>query len=255
MVKIFLFVMSFILFISCNPLKEIGDTETKLDEDFFQGRGLQSLKNGLLSFWRLNESGLTENRRDTVGSNDFIWNSGSISSSSGKIGNALECSSMNASNRFDNTSVSNLNFGTSQDFTVSLWAKVNASAGNGILFQLGTGADRIDIQVLSNNEIDLWLNNSSTSPNIPLVSYGQWNHFVFIVDRDFGVSVFKNGNNIYTLSTNSTSKNYSFSSLRACSDNAYMSNPNAAVDSIGIWGRKLTFEEITALYQRNNDLD
>lgn len=255
MIHILKFIFAIHFLTSCNILRDVSDSETNLDDEFFQGRGLESLNNDLLSFWNLNETGASENRRDKIGANDFVWNMGSIFSSAGKIRSALDCSSMDVNNRFNNTSVSNLNFGSSQDFTVSLWVKVHNTAGNGMLFQLGTSGDRIDIQVLNNNEIDIWFNNASTSPNIPSVSFGDWNHFALVFDRDQGLYVYMNGEFTFPQLTTSTVRNYSFASLRACSDSAFITNPDASVDSIGIWGRKLNLEEIRALYQQNNNLD
>lgn len=248
-----LFLSLFILS-SCNPLKSLSDGETSLDDNFFDGGNVESLSNDLLSFWRLEESGTTEDRHDSNNINNFQHSLGNLNSTNGKRGNGFDCNSIvSGTNTFSPNTTTNMNFGLSQDFTVSLWVKAFAGT-SGYLFhgESGTG---YTIQILSNNEIDVWVNSTSSSPSSTILNYGQWHHIVVLFDRDSGVSIYKDGafSEFQAVTFNGTS--FNDNNVWICSDNAYSQVPNAGIDSVGVWGRLLTQEEINGLYYGNNNLD
>jgi hypothetical protein len=242
-----LFLSLFILS-SCNPLKSLSDGETSLDDNFFEGGGNSDLYHNLVSFWRFEETGSSDNRVDSQGSNTLNHAVGVISSRSGKNGNAIDCSSIDGSNTFSSGSTTNLNYGTNTDFTISFWVYLDSFiAGRYVAYFTD-----YNITLSGSNDITFWMNSITTS--VP-VTTGTWEHVTFVVDRDSGVTAYNNGNYVTFTANDTTGINVTDALYAICSlHDATVATPGG-LDSFGIWNRQLSDSEVSDLYNGYNNLD
>lgn len=235
--------------VSCNALKAITDGETDLDDKFGAGQYNEELWNGLVSFWRFDESGSTQDRSDIQGSNNLIYNQGSINSTGGINGNALDCSSIDGTNRFTLNSSIGLNYGNNGNFSISFWIYLNTFNAGDYIADFSTG---YNITLSGSSDITLNVNGNTVSGN---VNTGAWTHVTYTVDRVNGSSTYINGAQQNFTTHNSTGVSYIDSTFAVCSSTGFAANPDGQIDSFGIWNRTLSSSEISDLYRGFNNLD
>lgn len=246
--RVYLFLILLSL-MSCNALKTLTNGDTDLSEEFFQGGNVQSLYDGLVSFWRFDETGSTSTRSDVNGLNDLIHNIGAIASAGGKRGNSINCTSIDTGNRFSLNSSNGMGFGNNTDFSISFWIYLMSFNAGDKIADFSSG---FNISLSGSSDITFWANSTTTSTTI---ATGSWNHYVFSVQRSTGVSIFRNGVFQGYTPNVTNGQNYLDSTFSICSDIAWIPNVDANIDSFGIWNRNLSQEEINALYNGKNDLD
>lgn len=261
----------FFLLSSCDVVEGLIGAETDVDSDFNDSsctgdcsggnNNVTSLEDQIISFWRFEESGGTEDRSDDRGGNDFQHQSGTLFASSGQIGNSIDCSVMSSSSYMSASMSSNLHFGTTTDFTIAFWASLGATNGAvQVIYEATYGTPTFKIEVPSSTQ-NLLVNVDNGFPltvNSAFPSLSTWYHFVIGVDRDAGLTVYRNGSIADSDSNTSSATNFTAgSSLYVCGESAasFSSPFLGQMDSLGIWDRLLNQDEIDALYNGNNNLD
>lgn len=216
--------------------------------------------NGLVAYWKMEESSGT--RYDSFGSNN-LTPIGSVSQATGKIGSAGKFTPAQKLNINDNPSLST----NGSDFTISAWVYLDSkSSVGGIIGRFDNaganreyrlyyrGADSVDRFefVVYNGATDATLvrSNKFGSPSL-----GTW-YFITVYSRngkEIGISV-NNG----PFDTADTSINVpDTGASTVIGSTSYDSSENywdGRIDEVGIWGRKLSDQDISALYNSGNGL-
>lgn len=267
--KIIFFTITLIT--SCNMLKTISNTDTKIEDNFFnhdQTHNDQipqsSLYDNLITFYDFEtlESGNTV-FPDSHGENHLI----SISAvpllsdatvTNGQFGRAMSCTNLLAATggpyRFEVTAPVSLDFSTSEDFTIAFWVRRNSGdPGSGFaIIQFDDFNNFYITDSVSNGElyIDMTSSNFLTLANFFNSSAANsWQHFAIRVDRDLGFSECVNGV-CSALQGSPTGASIAVSTLKLCSDFF-----DGEIDSLGIWNRLLTDSEISDLQNGTPGLD
>ncbi len=279
------------LFLSCNVLKTITDGDTDPDTNFFSDNNndhcdtsdvstdcfcdetdtssgcyvdntVYSLNDNLISFWKFEETGSSDDRSDINAVNDFINFGGGVLTTSGQIGYGIDCSNFGAI-YVNASSSSSLDLSGTEDFTIAMWVKVNSNV-LGYFFEKESDIQihNIDSGSGQHTDVNIWLFGGGftlNTTNQPL-SYSNWHHVVVKVDRDSGVYIIVDGDigNATFGSYNSTSESFTANSaVHPCyfESAGPASIFNGELDSMGFWNKLLTDDEISALYHGNNDLD
>lgn len=260
------------LLISCNAFETLLDAETKIDEGFGEGvknediLNIESLENQLIGFWRFDESAGAD-RSSNNGSITFTDNV-DVGVSPGVRGNSLDCSSHIASGvNFLDTGTLNNAFTVPNSATgtnISFWLKVGTlPAGGAATYQviLSYGGAEIGFGeptvantygiIVSSGGLSVVLDNLNTSN----INFNEWNHFsINLFSSNFSQNrIFVNGRSQAVSTATSTAQ--SVSSMALCSGSGGSSILTSSIDSLGIWDRALTFQEIDALASGRTQLD
>ena len=244
------------MFVSCNALKTLTDGDTKVPIDFNTGlcnvgNCEDSLYYNLVSFWSFDE---TNKGGDTRGDNHLSETGSVFSTIASTRGVAIDCTASSAINRYSNTGVSGLNFGTSQDFSISFWIAM-PSGGTQYLIDFQTGsATPFAVYLNSGGFVTLQHSGTSTVTTV-IPSTNAWDHITINVSRSTGMSLYLNGVFVESHSIATNSFNFDVIQINLCSE--YLSTPSAQyffngnLDSIGIWNRTLNSAEVQKLYDGN----
>jgi len=214
-----------------------------------------ALTDNLISYWKLDETSGT--RYDSKGSNDLTDNN-SVLYGTGKIGNAADFEASNSEYLSHADSVS-LSFGN-EDFTVAGWVKLESTV-------YGAIASKWDSH-LFDREYMLWYDDlrfkfgissdganqgHAVSDNLGDVALDTWYYVVGWHDAT--------ANKIYIQVNNGTVDETAWTT--GCNDNtspfklglfSTTSFLDGLVDEVGIWGRVLTSDERTDLYNSGDGL-
>lgn len=260
-----------LLLFSCEALKDTLGDKAGVDSDFNDNNctscnddsntdtTVYSLENDIASFYRFEETGNFENRNDDYSLNNLFY-FGSINYATGKHGNSIDCSTMDSSNYLRNTTSSGMGYGTSNDFSIAFWGNMYFNEGSSsYLLELDYGADYV--QIYSNaasRDVEISITGVTLNVSNVFSTDNTWYHLVYLVDRDGGLKLYVNGtlagsNSLVTTGTNLPT----LSEINPCGfhSGSFGSRFNGSLDSLGIWNRLLTTEEINALYNGNNSLD
>jgi len=212
---------------------------------------------GLLAYWKMDETSGT--RVDVQGTHDLTEVNGPISSVAGLIGNAAQLPvPEDGTVGFQTPDDSDFNPGDS-DFTIAGWAYIEQDTGNlqtfftkgritqfkrqyFVFFDAGFGGDKFKFQV-SNNGTALTTLTSSVSVSL--------NTFVFVVCWHDSVN-----DEIVIQINNTTPETLSHSGGIATTDEVVRVGREFSssfgwpgrIDELGFWGRILTAQERTDLY-------
>jgi len=236
-----------LLSLSCNVASMITDAETSIGNNF-----AKDLRSGLVSFWKLDESGNTDTRFDSEGVQDLTA-TGTAVVVTGKYGNAVDCqnSSDNAADGILDNGSPNINISNTSDYTISFWAQDNDGAGGGYAVDF----DQTVIRVNSGGGyFEVSTDADTTHSATSVYPVGQWVHFTFVFNGlgDY-VDYYVNGSFKESFGVGDSSLVPSQISL--CSMSAAGNNFPGYLDSVGLWDRALNSEEIKALANGNNNVD
>jgi hypothetical protein len=257
------YILMFLLIVSCNAFEALLDAESQIDDGFNQEVfNIQSLENGKIGFWRFDEP-KNSNRFSNNGSIVFNDNVG-VSTIDGIRGSALNCSSVdNAGSRYlDTGTISPVYTVPSPNgFNISFWLKIVSPPNSGAATSqivLDYGGAQIQFGEPSvAGRLGFTVNMSGlvlTLDGVSNISQSNWNHFSFNLFTDHTQNrIFVNGSN-QPVST-ATGTAVTFSSFALCSDTAGNLSLTSGLDSLGIWDRALTIDEISALASGNTQLD
>lgn len=221
---------------------------------------LAAIDDGLVSFWGLNEASGT--REDSFGSNDLLEVNGSVGSAVGKIDSAGQFA--DGESGFlaipDNTS---FDFGGG-DFSISAWVYLDNLTGTQVFVSKygsaksgGGSGYAIYFEPLT----DAFMFSTYTGGGITeaaslgLPSINTWYHIVGIHDSVLNTNTIII-NDEYEDSVSSVTDQPDTGgpfSIGAFSNTAYVSN--ARVDSVGLWNRTLTSEEVAYLYNNGDGFE
>jgi hypothetical protein len=249
--------LSLFLLSSCNIMKALTDGETKIDENFYNGSQGVNLGDGLISFWKLDESSGISRQDSGYNGNDMTVTSSMNSISiGGRTG--IDCNSTTTSVNFldDVVSGPGLSFGTHGNFAVSFWIyRLATPATDLIIFELSNFIIKAPSGDNSAIQFDFNAGSYQTWANFGLATTG-WNHVAVNLDRTGGFYVYLNGSLFNHDATTSTGSNMTNSVLRLCSTGGNGTNKfEGYLDSVGVWNRSLNTDEIKALYNGQNHLD
>jgi hypothetical protein len=256
--EIIMWIKYFLLFslaLSCNVMEMTGIAETDLGNNF--GR---DLKPGLMHFYKFDEAGTGVNRIDSIAGANFIDTTAEqIPSTSGKRGGAVDCYSGLTSGSGFLSVTQSITFTVNQSFNISAWVELPANPSGGC-------ADSRGIFTASNLEIflddldcansgDLRVRYFSVDYNLnDVYNFPGWHHFSFnFLNGGTSIDIYINGNYISTLAA--TQNAWGTTYFEACSGGAGVSGLGGKLDSLGIWDRELSGEDIRALYNGNNNVD
>ena len=269
------------LIVGCNALQTIADGKTKIPKDFNEGLGSGStpdLTSGLVSFWNFNSADNTNPGGGTTNVSDFnnvnplaIGLSGTPATSGAAIestpskvlsGQSLRCLFagvvQNASATF--------NFGSNTNFTIAMWLRFDAAPDSAAyvmeikdassvhhLFITFDGGDNLLLEIKNNNAtmdtIAIPINYTS--------NLNKWNHFVFVTDRSNSITAYLNGSLSSQSAITTNGYMYNFNKLGLCefAPAIFAGTYTGYLDSIGIWNKTLTENEVSTLYNGNHQLD
>lgn len=210
-----------------------------------------------------------DNVNDTSGNAQNGTNVGSVTFTSGKIGNAFTFNGSNYVN-LPNDSLNSL----TGDFSISFWVYYTSLVGGqGILSDFtynGTNSWGIGILTSSNN-LFFRINNGTSNVYDLAITGGQamsqdtWYHYTITRKASTGSKIYRNGV-LLVSDTNTVNPVYNSGNIRPAIGvwnygplysnlvAYYMSN-NSKIDALTIWNKELTGSEITALYNGASGLE
>ena len=155
-----------------------------------------------------------------------------------------------------------IDFGTTQSFSVSFWAKITSLSGDPGLIgnkDWDSGGNPGFVIFTTSGRRARWNYRSSDSARVDsnvapeAFPVDQWGHVVVSYDRGGNATTYVNGNLIDTraLGANGTTFQADGMSLNIGQDGAgdYSSSQVAAYDEVAIWARAITQQEAALIYQ------
>ena len=143
-----------------------------------------------------------------------------------------------------------LDFGYSNDFSISFWAKTTANGSNQVVLQKSANNQHYLVQFIPSGSLQLQLMDDSSVDEVTTPTEytdGMWHHFALVADRDDMLSIYVDG----ALSTEapvSNGGNISNTGNLIIGANANNhANFNGTLDDFKIYNRKLTNSEILDL--------
>lgn len=223
---------------------------------FFISQPVTSLTDQLLAFYTFNNcSDLGE---DSLGNFDVTAIGGTISCIAGKNGNAARTDTLGCYMAVNDT---NGDFDLNSDKTITFWFRVADATCNTYLVGKEPLFPNWNYATLvSNNQVAFFLSNTDLTDfsvfSEELISSNTW-YFVVakheLNTKTFSIQV-NNGtifSNTYTGSTISTTTD-SFRPVEFNNITTSCDPYSLDIDSVGVWNRLLTSEEISILYNNGN---
>lgn len=248
------------LFLSCNVVKTLTSGDTSPSNDFFDNcnncgnHEIVELNNGLVSFFKLDESSTT--RVDSGYSGNDLSDFGvSIPTINQSGRQSMDCNSYVSATEYVYKSggVSNLSFGNGGDFSIAFWI-YRLTDPSSDMYILKTD----NLEILSPNwdnaSIQVKVGGLQTSSALGL-GMSTWDHVVINYSRNDGFTIYFNGNYYHHDSTPTSSVNVNTTFIYLCSNSGGTNKFEGYLDSFGVWDRLLNPSEVKALYNGNNDLD
>lgn len=241
---------------SCNALKVLTGAETKIafDENGTPPN-IPYDNSHTLGFYRMEESfGTTAVSLSTT---DLTIDEGAGNiTSSGVVGNGFNCSGFTgaASKLYNFAFGPSLNNG--EDFSLAFWVDITSTASETIIDFSTSGGTQLKI-VSDDSDSDTVYDDLKImhGPEFFFVdNVGGWSH-VALISKSGGssIEVWLNGTHINT--SNLTPKVIELMELYVCNDRGAGNQFSGSIDSLGIWDRALSVEEVKGLYNGNNDYD
>ncbi|MFW6172561.1 MAG: LamG domain-containing protein, partial [Elusimicrobiota bacterium] len=207
-----------------------------------------SLKDGLISYWELEET--SGDVIDSHGDNDGT-NNGATRGVSGKIGNAYDFDG--SDDEIDTT----FDAGGQDEITVSAWIypkSLTSDGWNYVISQEGDVGDRAFIlRIEDDNYIEWGINNNYITSNTQLET-DKWYHLLVTYDGSY--------TKIYIDGSEDKSDSLSDGSLETSPQKTVIGNGDyytkrhfdGKIDEVGIWDRALSSSEISDLYNNGDGL-
>lgn len=194
---------------------------------------------GLIAFWKLDGNG-----NDSSGNNNHLTNVNNVTFSSGKIGSAASFSD----GKYFTSEVQIGGEENVENFTFSLWIKTTQTSGSNRMISAAGGYNYYFMeyggQIYANFGGSQF--NSSSS-----VNDGNWHHVVVTYNR-IKLRIYIDGElESDGDETGLTPLSYVFLG----SDDAGNQSLSGSLDSVGIWDRALTSQEVSAIYNNGSGLE
>lgn len=214
-----------------------------------------AITDGLVSFWGLNEASGT--RVDGVGDNDLSVSGSSVGNAAGKVDSAAQFQS-GTTGRLEiaNNSSFNMNGG---DFSISVWAYLDNRTGTQVFAsKYGSGGYAVYYEPLDSAFLFSTYAGGGLTKAMSLgqPSTGTWYHIVGVHDSVANTNTIRINDqyeNVNTSVTDQPDNSGPFVIGGFGSGGQFIAN--GRVDAVGLWNRKLTSGEITALYNDGDGLE
>jgi len=213
-----------------------------------------SLPTGITSFWKLEEASGT--RADEVGTN-VLGVSGSVSSATGKIGNAADISSPNYLTINDNASLKTGN----TDFSVSAWIYLHSTSGTQVFVSKFKDISGEWALYLTGSKFVFatyatggpGAGYSATANSFGIVSINTWYHVV-------GVHNYATNKNYIYVNNDTPDSADSVEHVGTTGPfqiGAFNGGAiaNARIDAVGFWKKTLSSSEVAELYNSGNGIE
>lgn len=186
----------------------------------------------------------------------------------GKIGQAMWLPGIKDYMSLDATTLTELDFGASTDFSVSMWVRQDDFANDPAVFSnknwssgdnvgvnwavKGNGVFDLNTRASTGNRLDL-----DTAQNSAPLGIGIWSHVLMTIDRDGPTKLYVNGVNTGTISLSSQGSFQSGLPWNVGQDGTgnYAPEFTGAVDELAIWRRALNPIEATQLWNSGAGID
>lgn len=252
------------LLVSCNAIQTITGGETKLGDHSTaqQPPPYNSLPDGLMSFWRMEEAA-SQPRLDSTGVRDLSdFSSSGIPNAAGIHGNSADCANATPVSSALLETSSGFTRAIGEDFAIGFWAYLPDNLFGGCA-DTNTVIRTSDFYVIfenvdcGNDLSDIQVNfGGATVDFLDAVDFsgGAWHHFALNIDQTAGsVELFVDGTSFQSAGYSPVALSSPY--LDVCSNNTGFEVFGGLLDSLGIWGRALTPEEIGILYSGGSGLD
>ncbi|MBT4793225.1 MAG: hypothetical protein HON90_16755 [Halobacteriovoraceae bacterium] len=286
------FLVLLLLLSSCNVTKMLTSGETEVGDKFFgdnsgtqvnctlnpthsdccdtsDSRGpcyspdTSSLSADLVAFWRLEESA-NSTRFDThINSYSLLDTGGNVGqNTSGNIGHAADCSTGSSGSHLLQGNIT-LNRSISEDLTFSFWADMGADVSGGCgdtnyVIDFNTYFIMFDNDDCENDNSDLvitWPSGTYAFRDVVDFDDGSYHHFIVLIKAGGGsVELYVDGTLFNTIAGTPSSFSHA-SSFGLCSDSAGAQTFGGSLDSVGIWTKALSSNEIFWLYNGYGSLN
>src|SRR3990167_10532803 len=236
--------------------------------DHFIARDVGGLNNmalidDLISYWKLDEA--SGNATDSHGSNNLTDNN-TVARVAAKINNGGDFEAT-ASENFSIADGSQSGLDLSTDFSISAWIKMESSTTEmGVVgkWDLGVNQRSWLLTILADNKPQLYfsddgIGNSGFKSDTALTD-GVMAHVVVTVDISVPSATFYiNGSAVADTATSTTDTSIHNGTAPFALGSFYSSGSatgfyDGVLDEVGVWGRILTSDEVTELYNSGNGL-
>ena len=258
-----LILLSLIFINSCNIASVITDAKTELGSNFTKNENKLDVTQGLRYFWRFEESGTGVARSSSYGSATTSDTTSGVSSITGKRGNGISCESLSSGSGYLQVS-NDMTFSASANYNVSFWVYMasnpsgGCSAENIVIESGGNFYVAVD-DLCTGSTFDVEVFSGGTDMGVtPATNYSfpGWYHIsVNIKNGGDEFDLYINGN-YEGNSTAGAPTAVGAATFSICSRDSDGTLPlEGRLDSLGVWDRLLTTDEIQALYTGNNNVD
>lgn len=215
-----------------------------------------TLKNGLVAFWKMDETSGTTSV-DSV--NGFNATQMGTSVTDGKIGkgqtigttNSALSVTPNQSFSTDTVTVAGwvkpVTFGTDNYASIFNYRPTTNLEGITLEYAGGQGSGQLQCQVFANNTAGTLVSANATSPTTQRITANVWN-FVACSYDGTTLRLYINGNQVATGTAAGKMKRSSNMKIELGRNIVSNESLNGGLDEFGYWNRALTSQEVTALY-------
>jgi hypothetical protein len=241
------FCLILLLVASCNIM---GNGDDSIDENFFYTES-SSLYNHLIDFWRLEESSGSM-RYSVLGSYNLSQDA-AVPSTTGINGNGVTCTPSGLRDSGFSESVV-----VSDNLNVSFWYQEIIANNSGVIFDAG-GALTVrtlnqDAQSDNTDILVDWGGNTVFFEDV--IPTSSFNHYsINVYNLGLTMDLYINGSYNSTISNDGTNHTGTLTMIALWSDTTGALMAQGNLDSVGLWRRELTGDEIYYLYSGNNSLD
>lgn len=244
MKKTFIFLIFILLFTSCNVAEIAGIGKSDLGDNF------SKKFDGLIHYYKFDSGSAGSTRFDSAGSVN-LTDYTSTSGNTGVYGNSIDCSTATTPATSGILTAQGISEGISStgSYTVSFWIYMNTIAVGGI-FAYGP----MEIAITATGAIQATLDGTTTfSTTSANIGTGGWNHVVLIFYESSSMEYYLNGtfNQEYLITATGGSAN----ALYVCYTPGTGGKLDGRLDSLGIFNRAISAEEVSDLYNNTIGLD
>jgi hypothetical protein len=204
----------------------------------------------LVSFFKL------DNVADTVGSNT-LTNTGSVTFSAGKVGNAASFGAANSSKKLSTGN----DLGATGDYSISLWVKMLATPGTNALHPIASFSDAarhfentLFYQDVSGTKyIGVNWNNTTSDDSIKYATTlgtTDWHHIAYSYNTTTKITrIFLNGNLVATGTGVANGASGYSDNFELAYSGHFNKWGSMMIDEVGVWSRVITPTEVAGLYK------
>lgn len=199
----------------------------------------------LIAFWKL------DNLTDSSSNANNLVNVNNVQFVAGKIGN---CAEFNGNNSIWQGLRGAIALNSAQNFTISFWANPYANVNGAIISAIDSNGIIFRIRNLSNGSLRIIDGSNNNLSFTNSFTIGTWRHYVWIKAGAI-TKVYING-------IERSNGPFAFSFTKTTTEIGIGNTPNffqegfaGRIDSVGIWQRELSLEEIQRLYNSGTGLE